>query len=188
MIRTATQADVHRLLEIYGYYVQNTAITFEYEVPCEAEFCQRIQNTLSQFPYLVYQLNGKILGFAYAGRFHPRKSCDWAVEASVYVDKDARGQGIGQKLYAALEECLGLQGYTHLCAGIAYAETEDAYLTNHSVRFHAQMGYRQCAHFHQCAYKFGRWYDLVWMEKNLSMPSNEPESPVPFPKIKSEDL
>lgn len=177
MIRAATQQDAPALLEIYGYYVKNTAITYEYEVPTEEEFRQRIRNTLSQYPYLVWEENGKILGYAYAGRFFQRKSFDWAAEATVYVHKDARGQGIGKRLYERLEECLRLQGCVYLNVRIAYPETEDEYLTRNSVRFHAHMGYRLCAHFHSCAHKFGRWYDLVQMEKYLC---GIPEIPEPL--------
>lgn len=184
MIRTATEADARRLLEIYGHYVKNTAITYEYDVPTLENFQQRIRNTLQQYPYLVAEEEGKILGYAYAGRFHPRKSFDWAVEATVYVDKDARGRGIGKKLYEKLEECLCKQNYVNLMVSIAYPAQEDEYLTKNSVEFHSHMGYILCAHFHRCAYKFGRWYDLVWMEKCLCNHPKKPLPPQPFDKIR----
>ena len=184
MIRAATVQDAQSLLEIYGYYVSNTAITYEYEVPSVADFQRRIEQTLTQYPYLVWEENGHILGYAYAGRFHPRKSFDWAAEASVYVHKDARGRGIGPKLYEALEECLRLQGYVNLNVSIAYPETEDEYLTRNSVQFHSHMGYEQCAHFHNCAYKFGRWYDLVWMEKYLCDIPEYPQPPKTFDAVR----
>ena len=183
MIRVAKPQDAAAILEIYGYYVRHTAITYEYEVPTEAAFRQRIQNTLAQYPYLVWEADGRILGYAYAGRFHPRKSFDWAAEATVYVHKDARGQGIGPKLYEALEDCLRCQGYVNLNVSIAYPKTEDAYLTKNSAQFHAHMGYTLCAHFHKCAYKFGRWYDLVWMEKQLAPLPEEPLNPIPFSNL-----
>lgn len=166
-IRAATVSDAGRLLEIYGYYIENTAITYEYAVPTKEAFADRIRNTLEAFPYLVAERDGRILGYAYAGRFHPRKAFDWGAEASVYVCKDARGQGIGPALYRALEACLRLQGFVKLYASIAYPEVEDEYLTKNSVRFHSHMGYCMTAHFRNCACKFGRWYDLVWMEKEL---------------------
>lgn len=185
MIRVATKQDTAALLELYGYYIKNTAITYEYDVPTVEAFQQRVENTLCQYPYLVWEENGRILGYAYAGRFHPRKSFDWAVEASVYVHKDARGQGIGPKLYEKLEECLKLQGYVNLNVSIAYPETEDEYLTRNSVQFHSHMGYTKCAHFHNCAFKFGRWYDLVWMEKNLCDLPAIPHSPKTFDEIRN---
>lgn len=185
MIRAATVADAAALLEIYGHYVLNTAITYEYEVPTLEAFQQRIQKTLTQYPYLVWEENGRILGYAYAGRFHPRKSFDWAVEASVYVHKDARGQGIGPQLYARLEHCLRAQNYVNLNVSIAYPEAEDEYLTRNSVQFHAHMGYTLCAHFHNCAYKFGRWYDLVWMEKYLCDIPQHPQQPKTFDEVRT---
>lgn len=183
MIRIATEKDAPALVAIYSHYVLNTAITYEYQVPTVEEFCQRIQNTLTQYPYLVWEEDGKLLGYAYAGRFHPRKSFDWAVEASVYVHKDARGRGIGPQLYKKLEECLQLQGYVNLNVSIAYPQVEDEYLTKNSVQFHSHMGYTLCAHFHNCAYKFGRWYDLVWMEKYLCEIPNAPQPPKSFAEI-----
>lgn len=184
MIRAATVEDAAALLEIYGYYVKNTAITYEYDVPTEENFRQRIQKTLTQHPYLVWEENGRILGYAYAGRFFERKSFDWAAEASVYVHKDARGQGIGPKLYEKLEECLRMQGYVYLNVRIAYPETEDEYLTRNSVRFHEHMGYKLCAHFRNCANKFGRWYDLVQMEKYLCDLPQHPQPPRSFDEIR----
>lgn len=185
VIRAATEQDAPALLEIYGHYVRHTAITYEYEVPTLENFQQRIRKTLTQYPYLVMEMDGKILGYAYAGRFHERRSFDWAAEATVYVHKDTRGQGIGPKLYAVLENCLRLQGYVNLNVSIAYPETEDEYLTKNSVAFHSHMGYGLCAHFHKCAYKFGRWYDLVWMEKPLCDHPPIPQPPKPFPEIRS---
>ena len=184
MIRIATEKDASALVAIYSHYVRNTAITYEWDVPTEENFRQRVADTLKQYPYLVWEENGKILGYAYAGRFHPRKSFDWAVEASVYVHKDSRGQGIGPKLYAKLEECLQLQGYVNLNVSIAYPEVEDEYLTKNSVQFHAHMGYTLCAHFHNCAYKFGRWYDLVWMEKYLCDLPEYPKPPKSFAEVR----
>lgn len=183
MIRAASIRDAEGLLAIYSHYILHTAITYEYQVPTVEDFRRRIENTLTQYPYLVWEEEGKLLGYAYAGRFHPRKAFDWAVEASVYVHKDARGQGIGPKLYAKLEECLRLQGYVNLNVSIAYPQVEDEYLTKNSVQFHAHMGYEMCAHFHNCAYKFGRWYDLVWMEKSLCELPQLPQPPKTFLEV-----
>ena len=185
MIRVATGQDAQALVALYGHYVKNTAITYEYEVPTVENFRQRIENTLQQYPYLVWEEAGEILGYAYAGRFHPRKAFDWAVEASVYVHKDARGKGIGKKLYEKLEDCLQMQGYVNLNVSIAYPQVEDVYLTQNSVQFHSHMGYTLCAHFHNCAYKFGRWYDLVWMEKYLCEIPAVPQIPKPFCEIRN---
>lgn len=164
-IRTATPSDAGRLLEIYGWYVENTAVSFEYEVPTLEEFRRRVENTLRRYPYLVIEEGGRVMGYAYAGPFKGRTAYDWSCEVTIYLDRDARRQGLGRRLYAALEAALGQMGIVNLYACIAVPAAEDEYLTLDSVRFHAHMGYREAGRFHQCGYKFHRWYDMVWMEK-----------------------
>ena len=175
MIRIATEHDAEALLEIYAHYVEHTAITFEYAVPTVEEFRGRIRRTLSRYPYLVSERGGKIVGYAYAGPFKERSAYDWAVETTIYIDKNAHGQGLGRELYTALEHALALQNITNLNACIGYPEREDAYLTTNSADFHAHLGYRLVGRFHKCGYKFGRWYDMVWMEKCIAPhPDNPP--------------
>ena len=166
-IRIATEADAKALLEIYAYYVEHTAITFEYEVPTVEEFTERIREILKKYPYIVAVSEGKIVGYAYAGVFKNRAAFDWAVETTVYVHKDKKGLGIGKILYLKLEEILAKQNILNMEACIAYTETEDEYLTNASVRFHEKLGYRLVGEFRQCGYKFNRWYHMVWMEKHI---------------------
>ena len=165
LIRSARVEDAERLLEIYAYYVRNTAITFEYDVPSLAEFQTRIRDTLKRYPYLVIEENGKIMGYAYAGVFKGRAAYDWSCEMTIYLDRAARGRGLGRKLYAALEAVLKEMGMLNLYACIAYPEIEDAYLTRNSPEFHARLGYATVGRFHRCGYKFGRWYDMIWMDK-----------------------
>lgn len=165
VIRSVVPEEAGRLLEIYSYYVERTAISFEYEVPTEEEFRHRIENTLKKYPYLVAEQNGKIQGYAYAGPFAKRAAYGWSCELSVYLDQYARKCGIGRKLYESLEERLKEMGMLNLYACIAYPEEEDEYLTKNSVRFHEHLGFKEVGRFHKCGYKFNRWYDMVWMEK-----------------------
>ena len=104
MIRIATKEDAKALLDIYKYYVEQTTITFEYETPSVEEFERRIENTLKKYPYLVEEEDGKIYGYTYAGPFKERAAYDWSVETTIYVDKDARGKGIGKKLFQAVAQ------------------------------------------------------------------------------------
>ena len=164
-IRTASPDDAAALLAIYAPYVRETAITFEYEVPSTEEFTRRITHTLEKYPYLVAEKDHTLLGYAYAGSFHERAAYDWAVETSIYVDQNKKRMGIGKKLHEALEEELRNRGFLNMNACIAYPAQEDEYLTRNSVEFHAHLGYRMVGQFHQCGYKFHRWYDMVWMEK-----------------------
>lgn len=164
-IRIATIADAAELLEIYAYYVVNTAITFEYEVPSLTEFENRIRNTLQKFPYIVAEQKGHVVGYAYAGKFKERAAYQWCVETSIYVHKDHRKEGVGSALYEALEKRLKTQNVLNMNACIAYPIQDDEYLTKDSVYFHEKQGYRLVGEFHKCGYKFGRWYNMVWMEK-----------------------
>ena len=168
MIRVATEKDAERLLEIYEYYIRNTAITFECIVPTVEQFRQRIENTLKKYPYLVAEQDGEIIGYAYAGPLNVRQAFDWSVECSIYVAHDKRGGGLGNKLYTALENALALQNIINLSACIAYPEVEDEYLTRNSVGYHSHFGYTMVGEFHKCGYKFGRWYGMVWMEKHIA--------------------
>ena len=184
IIRTAQVGDAPQLLEIYRPYVENTAITFEYDVPTLEEFRGRVARTLEKYPYLAAERNGKVVGYAYAGPFVGRAAYDWSAEASIYVWQDARRQGIGSRLYFALEAALKAMGILNLNACIAYPEAADEHLDRNSVEFHRCLGYRWVGQFHSCGYKFGRWYDMVWMEKMLGLHSAVPEPVRPFPAVR----
>ncbi|MBQ7156460.1 MAG: N-acetyltransferase [Bacteroidaceae bacterium] len=166
-VRTASPEDASEILDIYAPYVENTAITFEYDVPDLNEFRQRIVNTLKKYPYIVAVEDGKIVGYAYAGTFKARAAYDRSVETSIYIKTDERGKGIGKTLYNELESRLKEQGILNLNACISWIDTPDEYLTHQSPEFHARLGYTRCAHFHKCGYKFGKWFDMIWMEKMI---------------------
>lgn len=166
-IRIAKETDAPKLLEIYGPYVKETAITFEYEVPTVEEFAERIRKVLERYPYLVAELDGEIMGYAYASPFHSRAAYQWGVETSIYVDKSRKRTGVGGQLHGALENILREQGILNLNACIAYPRVEDEHLTADSVRFHERLGYRLVGEFEKCGYKFSRWYNMVWMEKHI---------------------
>ncbi|RHV69858.1 GNAT family N-acetyltransferase [Clostridium sp. OM02-18AC] len=184
-IRVASEADAEALLAIYTPYVVKTAITFEYEPPTLEEFRGRIRHTLQKYPYLVAEKNGKILGYAYAGVFHEREAYSWAVETSIYVDETLRHSGVGGKLNRAMEAVCRAMGILNMEACIAVPEAEnDEYLTRNSVDYHAHIGYRLVGEFYQCGYKFGRWYNMVWMEKMIGEHQDEMEMPVWFPDLK----
>ena len=101
MIRIATCDDVPQILEIYAPYILTTTATFEYDVPCKKEFTQRFLKYTNQFPWLVWEEDDKILGYAYASAPFERAAYSWCAEPSVYLRPEAKGRGIGKKLYAA---------------------------------------------------------------------------------------
>ena len=174
-IRIASIKDAKELLDIYNYYVLNTAITFEYEVPTLDQFKIRIQNTLDKYPYIVAIKNNEIIGYAYAGAFKGRAAYDWSVETTIYVKNDLHNQGVGKALYIKLEELLKKQGITNMYACIASPIIEDQYLTHNSVQYHTHLGYRLVGTFEKCAYKFNTWYNMVWMEKVIQ--EHQPNQP-----------
>lgn len=188
IIRAASPGDAEKLLEIYRPYVEKTAITFEYEVPSVEEFQGRIVRTLRRYPYLVAEAGGQILGYAYTGPFVGRAAYDWAAEVSIYLREDCRGMGLGKRLYAAIEEISRAQHITNLNACIGTVEAEDQYLTNNSAQFHGHMGYRMVGEFQKCGYKFGRWYNMVWMEKIIGEHLPRPEAVVPFQEIEIKQI
>ncbi len=171
-IRNASPDDAERLLEIYSYYVRNTAISFEYDVPTQAEFSRRIGDTLKRYPYLVLEEDGRAVGYAYAGVFKGRAAYDRSCEVSVYVDRGERRRGYGSALYGALEERLKERGILNMYACIASPAVEDEYLTGDSEAFHSRLGFVRVGEFHNCGFKFGRWYNMIWMEKIIGEHKN----------------
>lgn len=279
--RVARPEDAEALLAIYAPYVEETAITFEYEVPSVEAFRARIAHTLATYPYIVavegqpanaaagrvdgasascidraeanagtghvdgtpvssapapgagavteaHRTSERIIGYAYVGRLHERAAYDWSVETSIYVDRCARKHGLGRQLYERLEAILRAMNIISVNACIAYPGTmntvaaadrlqdahigigdpntadrarkdpregsadsgvdigEDPYLNTNSPDFHAHLGYQLVGHFHACAYKFDRWYDMIWMEKWIAPHPAKPEAMIPFPELPTE--
>lgn len=182
-LRIANPDDAQSLLRIYGPYVERTAVSFEYEVPSEEEFRQRIRRISRAYPYLVAESRGQILGYAYASAFHERKAFSHAAELSIYLRMDIRRNGLGRTLYTTMESILAMQNITNLYACIAYPDTEDMYLNHDSIRFHTRMGYSPAGRFPASGYKFNRWYNIVWMEKQIGPHTDRQPDFIPFPVI-----
>lgn len=178
-VRNAVLEDAGRILEIYSYYVQNTAISFEYETPTLDEWKARMVRTMSRYPYLVIEEDGVIQGYSYAGSFVGRAAYDWSCEMTIYLDHNVQKRGMGRKLYEAMEQALKKMGILNLYACIGYPDRDDEYLTSNSAGFHAHLGYTKVGTFHKCGYKFGRWYHMIWMEKIIG----EHGENQPFPAL-----
>jgi phosphinothricin acetyltransferase len=183
-IREARPSDAQELLEIYAPYVLDTAVTFEYDGPTAAEFTRRISDTLKKYPYIVALENGRIIGYAYASPFKERAAYDWCIETSIYVMRGHIRRGCGRLLYNELERLLKKQNVLNMNACIAYTDIEDAHLTNASTEFHKHMGFSPAAKFNKCGYKFGTWYDMIWMEKHIGVHSENPPAFIPYPDIR----
>lgn len=176
MIRIATVADIEQMLTIYTPYVETTAYSFEYTAPTTEQFTERFLKYTRQCPWLVWEEDGKILGYAYGSLPFARAAYAWCGEVSVYLAPEHHGKGIGKKLYAALEEIMWRQGYRVLYALITSE--------NHgSLAFHEKVGYRHCAEFPDCGMKFGRWLGVIWMEKRAQTGEIPASAPVPWTSI-----
>ena len=183
-IRTATIEDAQALLDIYAYYVEETAITYEYDVPSLMEFKSRIAHTLEQYPYLVAELDGRIVGYSYAGAFHPRAAYRWGAEMTVYLDHTVRGHHIGVKLYSLVEEILKAQGVIKTIALITPPPSEEEKKIYNSVAFHEKMGYRLVGCLDYSGYKFDRWYQTVFMEKIIGTPTEHMQPIKTFDEVR----
>ena len=183
-IMPAEPSDIPAMLEIYAYYVKNTAISFEYEVPDEAEFTRRFETVTAKYPFLAAKQDGKTVGYAYAHEFIARAAYRFSAESTIYIDKDHHRLGIGKMLYEELERLLVPLGITNLYACIGVPSEDDGYLTHNSIDFHRHIGFEQVGVFHNCGYKFGRWYDMVWAEKIIGEHAAEMREPIPFPQLR----
>ena len=185
-IRIASPDDAGAIAGIYRPYVEATAVSFEWSAPEPEEMKARIAKVLAAFPYLVAEHpgTGDILGYAYASPYYGRQAYCYCCEVSIYLRQGLVRQGLGTRLYDALEGALRLQGLLSLCACIAVADGPDPYLTGASVAFHEARGFRQIGAYPQCGFKFGRWYGVVWMEKRLGPRTPDPLPVTPFPEAR----
>jgi L-amino acid N-acyltransferase YncA len=177
-IRFASEADSASILEIYAPFITNTVITFEYEVPTVMEFTNRIANIQKKYPYLVCEIDGSIVGYAYASQFRERAAYDWSVDVTVYIKPQYHGRKIGKALYTALTEILVLQGYYSAFAGVTMPNIK-------SESLHLAMGFKPIGAYQNVGYKFGNWYDVKWFELKIQEYSASPATPKIISEIKN---
>jgi L-amino acid N-acyltransferase YncA len=173
-IRLANASDAPYILDIYSWYILNSTTSFETEVPGVANFSQRIITNQQNWPWLVYESNGMIAGYAYASGHRDRAAYQWCAESSIYIHRDFQQKGIATKLYQTLFTILAFQNCRILYAGITLPNEK-------SVRFHEKMGFSKIADYKNIGFKLGRWNTVSWYELQL----NEfDEAPDPFIKLK----
>ena len=175
-IEIAKKENSTDIKNIYSHYILNTTFSFEYVVPTRLEFEKRITNTLNFFPYLVYKIDGQIVGYAYAGKHAERAAYGYNATISVYVDKSFTGKKIGVRLYNSVLEILALQNIINVYAIISGGN-------NHSIAMHEKIGFENVATFKNTGYKNGQWIDLVWLQKTLNTYSTPPKEVVNFNNI-----
>ncbi len=199
-VRDARLEDAVQLLNIYDYYVRETAVSFEWRTPSLEEFVGRMKHIEERYPYLVAVDQGIVAGYAYAQPFVGRTAYDWTCELTIYLDPQARHRGLGRLLYEALEQRLRAMGILDLyaCIGVPHVKRaaklgttgsctlDDPHLSWDSPRFHEHLGFCEVGHFEKCGYKFGRWYDMIWMGKAIG-PHLDAQPPVVwYPQLKDQ--
>ncbi len=163
-IRLATLNDAPRILEIYAPYILDSPISFETVVPSLEEFQQRMRETQTKFPWLVYESNNHVVGYTYASPHRSRCAYEWSVESAVYTDAKYQGQGIGTQLYGELFRMLKAQGVVNIFAGIT--QPNEA-----SVGLHQSVGFAPIGCFKDVGFKQGKWWDVGWWQLQLQKPA-----------------
>lgn len=169
-VRLVEPGDATAIAEIYRPYVLETAISFETDAPSPETMQERISRASENFPWLAYEKEGAVLGYAYAAPWKDRSAYQWSVETSVYVRQGHHGQGIGRALYKDLLQRLKDQGRVNVIGGIALPNEG-------SVALHESMGFKPVARFKEVGFKFGQWWDVGYWQ--LQFPKRENPKP-PF--------
>lgn len=161
LIRFADPArDAARILGVYRPYIEKTAVTFDWDVPSEADFARRMRGIADAFPVLLLETDGELAGFAYAHGMSDKAAFAWNAELTIYMDMSRRGLGLGRPLYALLIRLLAMQGYVNLYAVITGSNAS-------SIAFHERLGFARDAVHARTGYKLGEWHDTVWMRRRL---------------------
>lgn len=179
-IRFATVSDSKMIRKIYSQYI-DTPITFEYVLPSEAEFTERVKEIITIYPYLVCEENGHIIGYAYAHRQKERMAYQWNAELSVYLDNAYVARGIGRKLYSILIELLKMQGIKTIYGGVTIPNKK-------SETLHLALGFNLIGIYHNTGYKCGKWHDVAWFEKEIAPYGQNPQPVIPIHKLSKEAL
>jgi phosphinothricin acetyltransferase len=156
-IRLATESDAARIAAIYRPIVETTTISFETDAPKDDEMRRRIADTLPRYPWLVYELDDAVVGYAYASKHRLRAAYQWSVDTSVYVEPQMHRQGVGRALYQSLFAILAAQGFFNAFAGIALPNPP-------SVALHEAVGFRPVGVYRNVGHKLGTWHDVGWWQ------------------------
>ncbi|MDD2799191.1 MAG: GNAT family N-acetyltransferase [Bacteroidales bacterium] len=179
-IRLATIADFSAIRAIYAPYITDTTVTFEYEVPSEEDFEQRLVVIAQTYPILILELDDEIVGYAYSSVFKPRSAYQWTAETVIYLHKNHLNKGLGKPLYLALIEVLKLQ---RICQAIGVVTSEN----QASIDFHERLGFVRKAKLDKVGFKFGKWLDVLWMQFQIAELSSNPQPIIPINDIAKTD-
>lgn len=165
------ERDAPRILALYAPFIENTAITFEWDVPEEASFARRVREIACAFPYLLLEIDGELAGYAYAHRQAERAAFAWNAELTIYLAEKWQHRGLGHPLYALLMRLLAMQGYVNFYAVITASNAG-------SLALHERMGFSRVGYHARTGFKFGRWHDTVWMHRCVFKGDPAPILPV----------
>jgi phosphinothricin acetyltransferase len=169
-----TSADVPLMLEIYRPFVENSAVSFELELPTLQIFNERVLGIHSRYPFMVLKNNTSVLGYAYASTHRERPAYRWAVETSIYLAESARGQGLGKILYSHLMDELYTRNFGHAFGIITLPNIG-------SEKLHGSCGFSKLCIHEKAGFKLNRWHDVLWMRKSLNEAGEEAVEPIQSP-------
>lgn len=160
MLRKVEIKDAQSICDIYNYYVKNTIVTFEEDEVSIEDMQNRIINIGGKYPWLVFEKNNEILGYAYADVWKSRCAYRYSAEVSVYIKNGFIGNKTGSLLYSALIDSLSKSDIHSLIAGIS--------LPNEiSIAIHEKFGFEKIGQFKEVGFKFNTWIDVGYWEKIL---------------------
>ena len=183
-IRAATVADAQAMHDIYAYYVENTALNYDYEAPSVAYFEKKIACILTHYPALIAEADGEVIGYCYANQFRDMEAYAWGPETTIYLKPGTYRRGLGRQLYTLLEDILKSQGFVKMIAVLTTPIDERSDMG--SLQFHERLGFVEVGHMDHCGYKFGRWYSTTWMEKMIGEPKDDMVKPLDFDGVREQ--
>lgn len=173
LLRDANEDDLPAITALYGREVEGGTATFETMPPALEEMAGRFGAVKRHgLPWLVAEIDGRFAGYAYASPFRPRPAYRYGVEGSIYVEENARGQGVGRALLVALIDRARAMGLRHVIGAISESDTSAA-----SIALHRSLGFQQAGVYRQVGWKFGRWLDVALMQLDMNPDGDPPQTP-----------
>ena len=179
-LRVAEPRDGAAFAAIYGPIVRDTFISFETDPPSAEAMAERVRQKLPTHPWLAAELDGRVIGYAHAGPFRDRAAYRWSVDVTPYVHEDARGEGVGRRLYEALFAILKLQGFRSAFAGVVLPNPR-------SIGLHEAFAFEPVGVYREVGFKHGGWRDVGWWRLGLSDDPAPPTEPVAFADLRGSD-
>ena len=180
-IRHAIDTDAPAIQQIYAPFVNDHVTSFEAVAPDTPEIARRMHEGAGRFPWLVYEHDGVVVGYAYASPHSARSAYQWSANVSVYVAPSVHRRGIGRALYTALLELLRRQRFANAYGGITLPNPA-------SVSLHESLGFVPVGIYRGVGFKFGEWRDVMWLHARLRDDAEPAGPPLPVPSMEDPDV